>query len=52
VVAVNQQVVDAPETVNEDPYGRGWLVRVRLTEPSEVDQLLDADAYQGLLAEQ
>jgi glycine cleavage system H protein len=52
VIAVNQQVVDAPETVNDDPYGAGWLVRVRLTDPSEVDALLDADAYQGLLAEQ
>jgi glycine cleavage system H protein len=52
VVAVNQQVVDAPETVNEDPYGEGWLVRVRISDPSEVDALLDARAYKGLLAEQ
>jgi glycine cleavage system H protein len=52
VIAVNQQVVDAPETVNEDPYGAGWLVRVRLSEPSEVESLLDADAYRELLAEQ
>jgi glycine cleavage system H protein len=52
VVAVNQQVVDAPETVNEDPYGEGWLVRVRISDPSEVDALLDAGAYKGLLAEQ
>src|ERR687896_2631262 len=37
VVAVNQQVVDAPETVNEDPYGSGWLVRVRLSDPTEAD---------------
>jgi glycine cleavage system H protein len=52
VVAVNQQVVDAPETVNGDPYGDGWLVRVRISDPSEVDALLDAAAYKGLLAEQ
>jgi glycine cleavage system H protein len=52
VVAVNQQVVDAPETVNEDPYSDGWLVRVRISDPSEVDALLDAAAYKGLLAEQ
>jgi glycine cleavage system H protein len=52
VVAVNQQVVDAPETVNEDPYGDGWLVRVRISEPSEVESLLDAEAYRELLAEQ
>jgi glycine cleavage system H protein len=52
VVAVNQQVVDTPETVNEDPYGDGWLVRVRTSNPAEVDQLLDAAAYKQLLAEQ
>jgi glycine cleavage system H protein len=52
VIAVNQQVVDAPETVNEDPYGEGWLVRVRLSDPSEVDSLLDAAAYKDLVAEQ
>ncbi|MDQ2985029.1 MAG: glycine cleavage system protein GcvH [Actinomycetota bacterium] len=52
VVAVNQKVVDEPETVNEDPYGEGWLIRIRLTEPGEVDQLLDAGAYRSLLAEQ
>jgi glycine cleavage system H protein len=52
VVAVNQAVVDAPETVNEDPYGEGWLVRVRLSDPGEVDSLLDANAYREVLAEQ
>jgi glycine cleavage system H protein len=52
IVAVNQKVVDAPETVNEDPYGEGWLVRVRLGDPAEVDGLLDADAYRAFLAEQ
>jgi glycine cleavage system H protein len=52
VLAVNQQVVDAPETVNEDPYGDGWLVRVRVSDPSEVDALLDVGAYRALLAEQ
>jgi glycine cleavage system H protein len=52
VVSVNQQVVDAPETVNEDPYGAGWLVRVRLSDPSEVGSLLGAAAYKGTLAEQ
>jgi glycine cleavage system H protein len=52
VVAVNQQAVDAPETVNEDPYGDGWLVRVRLSDPTEADSLLDADGYRELLAEQ
>jgi glycine cleavage system H protein len=52
VLAVNQAVVDAPETVNEDPYGSGWLIRVRLTDRSEVDSLLDAESYKQVLAEQ
>ena len=51
IVEVNQKVVDAPETVNEDPYGEGWLVRIRLSDPSEVDALLDVDAYKQVLAE-
>jgi glycine cleavage system H protein len=45
VLEVNQQVVDAPETVNDDPYGEGWLVRIRLGDPGEVDSLLDVGAY-------
>ena len=52
VVEVNRAVVDAPETVNEDPYGEGWLVRVRLTDPGEADALMDVDAYEQHLAEQ
>ena len=52
VLEVNQKVVDEPETVNADPYGEGWLVRIRLTDPSEVDSLLDVEAYQELLSEQ
>ncbi len=52
VVEVNQAVVDAPETVNEDPYGDGWLVKIRLSEPSEADDLLDVAAYRQLLEEQ
>ena len=50
VVEVNQDVVDAPETINDDPYGEGWLVRIRLSDRSEIDSLLDAAAYQKLLA--
>jgi glycine cleavage system H protein len=49
VLEVNQEVVDAPELVNEDPYGRGWLVRIRLSDPSEADALLDVAAYRALL---
>jgi glycine cleavage system H protein len=52
VLDVNQQAVDAPETVNEDPYGDGWLVRVRLSDSTEIEALLDAHAYRELLAEQ
>jgi glycine cleavage system H protein len=52
VIEVNAKVVDAPETVNMDPYGDGWLIRVRLSDPSEVDSLLDAAAYKQVLAEQ
>ena len=52
IIEVNQKVVDAPETVNEDPYGEGWLVRIRLSDPSEVDELLDLDAYKQFLADQ
>ena len=52
VVEVNQALVDAPETVNADPYGEGWIVRVRLSNPDEVDALMDAQAYRQYLAEQ
>jgi glycine cleavage system H protein len=52
VLEVNAKVVDAPETVNEDPYGAGWLVRIRLTNPSEPDELLTADGYRRLLEEE
>jgi glycine cleavage system H protein len=49
---VNPAVVDAPETVNDDPYGAGWLIRVRLSDPSELDSLLDVEAYKQVLADQ
>jgi glycine cleavage system H protein len=49
VLEVNQRVVDAPETVNDDPYGEGWLIRIRMTNPAEREQLLDAAAYRKLL---
>lgn len=52
VVAVNGAVVEAPELVNEGPYGEGWLVRIRLTDRSELDSLLDAEQYQALIAEE
>ena len=52
VLEVNRKAVDEPETVNEDPYGGGWLIRIRLSEPAEAEELLDAGAYRAFLAEQ
>jgi glycine cleavage system H protein len=49
VTEVNEALSESPEKINEDPYGSGWLVKVRLSEPSEADQLLDAAAYKKLL---
>jgi len=49
IVAVNEALSDSPETVNEDPYGDGWLVRVKLSDPSETDQLMDASTYEATL---
>jgi glycine cleavage system H protein len=51
VLEVNDKVVGAPETVNDDPYGEGWLVRIRLADASERGALLDVDAYRKLLGE-
>ena len=47
VLAVNDQLADQPETVNEDPYGAGWLIRVRLTDTAETEALMDATEYQS-----
>jgi glycine cleavage system H protein len=52
VVAINQRVVDEPEAVNADPYGEGWLIRIRLSDAGEVGQLLDSEAYKQFVAEQ
>jgi glycine cleavage system H protein len=51
VLEVNQKVVEEPETVNEDPYGEGWLVRIRVSDPAEADGLLEAAAYTAHVAE-
>ena len=52
IVEINRAIVDAPETVNTDPYGDGWIARVRLSDPSEAESLMDAEAYERYLAEQ
>jgi glycine cleavage system H protein len=51
VIEVNGKVVSEPETVNADPYGAGWLIRIRLSDPAEVDALLDAGAYKDVIAD-
>jgi glycine cleavage system H protein len=51
VTEINHAVDDSPETINEDPYGRGWLAKVKLSKPSEADDLMDAAAYRRLLEE-
>jgi glycine cleavage system H protein len=50
IVAVNEALPENPATINEDPYGEGWLVKVRLSDPSERESLMDARTYQGTLA--
>jgi glycine cleavage system H protein len=49
IVEVNGVLADSPEKINEDPYGDGWMVKVRLNDPSEADSLLDVNAYKDLL---
>lgn len=51
IVDVNAALGDTPEIVNEDPYGAGWMVKVRLDDPSEVDSLMTADEYEAFIAE-
>ena len=50
VIAVNESLKRSPEAINEDPYGEGWLVRVKLSDPAEADSLLDAAAYEATLS--
>ena len=52
VVEVNTDLDQTPERLNDDPYGEGWLIRIRLSDPSEVNTLLDVEAYQAVVAEQ
>jgi glycine cleavage system H protein len=52
ILEINAKAVETPEVVNDDPYGEGWLVRIRLSAPAEVDDLLDAAAYRAHVAAQ
>jgi glycine cleavage system H protein len=49
IVEVNGELENSPETINQDPYGEGWLVKVRLSDPSEAESLMDAESYEGTL---
>jgi glycine cleavage system H protein len=52
ILAVNDALEDAPELVNSDPYGDGWFVRIALADPAELDDLMDAEAYQAFCEEE
>jgi glycine cleavage system H protein len=51
IIGVNDALNSAPETVNEDPYGQGWLVKVKLSDPAEADSLMSAEEYQATLGQ-
>ena len=50
IIEVNDALKDSPEQINEDSYGEGWLVKIKLSDPSEADSLLDAESYQSSLS--
>lgn len=52
VLEVNEKAVAEPEIVNDDPYGAGWLIRIAMSDPGELDELMDAEAYRAHVAEQ
>jgi len=49
VLEVNPEIVSSPELINKDPYGKGWMIRIRITDPSELDDLLTPEAYSALV---
>ena len=51
VVEINESLEDAPETVNKDPYGEGWMIKIKVDNPAQLDDLMDANAYKELLGE-
>jgi glycine cleavage system H protein len=48
ILAINEALMDTPEMLNEDPFGEAWLVKIELTEPGEVDELMDVEAYKKM----
>lgn len=51
VVEINEALVSGAELVNQDPYGEGWMIKIEITDPAELDDLLDAEAYKALIGE-
>ena len=51
IIAVNEEAGESPEAINEDPYGKGWMVKVKLTDTAELDELMDVAAYKSMLAD-
>src|SRR5512137_790779 len=49
VLEVNPAITDTPDVVNKDPYGKGWMIKIKMTDPAEVKELLDAEKYKALL---
>ncbi|MCX7830801.1 MAG: glycine cleavage system protein GcvH [Acidobacteria bacterium] len=52
VVEVNKELETAPQLLNEDPFGKGWIIKIELSDPSELDSLMDENSYRGYIAEQ
>ena len=52
ILEVNEKAIEEPESINDDPYGEGWLVRIRLSDPTELNDLLAVEAYRVVVAEQ
>jgi glycine cleavage system H protein len=52
IVAINEELEESPELINEDPYGEGWMIRIAPNDPTELDTLMDADAYELHVAEE
>ncbi len=52
VVETNDPLLDSPEILNEDPYGEGWMIKIKLSHPGEIEELLSAEAYRKLLEEE
>ena len=50
VVQINEDVADAPETINKDPYGSGWMIKIRMSDTSELDDLMDASGYESQIS--